>query len=483
MSRYLTTTLPYLNGDPHLGHALEFVQADFLARALRAQGEEVYLNIGTDEHGAKVAEKAKEAGEEIHAYVDRYAKRFKDFADRLEISYDSFIRTTDPAHMKAAQEFWKRCLVAGDIYQAKYEVRYCVGCELEKTDSELVGGRCPLHPNLEIEIRTEKNYYFKFSRYQQTLMELFAKEPEFVVPKKRFHEIVTFVKNGLKDFSISRPKEKLAWGVPVPDDDTQVMYVWFDALVNYVSAVGWPSDEEKFKKWWPVVQLAGKDQVRQQAGIWQGMLASAGLPFSKQIFIHGFINISGEKMSKSIGNVIDPLKIAEQYGVDVLRYFLLRHVNPTEDTDIGEATIHEAYTTHLTNGLGNLVARVMTLAEQNLPHAIELTDEDERVDEAFYEKVEAYRFNEAMDLIFEQIGAADVYMNERAPYKKIKSGDAVEREAARRDIEQLVHVLAKIAAHLIPAMPRTAAAIAAAVRKNQKPKNLFPRIDKHAGEL
>ncbi|MGH7175221.1 MAG: methionine--tRNA ligase [Minisyncoccia bacterium] len=476
MSRYLTTTLPYINANPHLGHALEFVQADFLARALKARGEEVFLTIGTDEHGAKIAKKAEEEGKRPQEYADDYTGRFKEFASRLDISYDAFLRTTDPAHIEAAQEFWKRCKEAGDIYLAEYEVKYCIGCELEKTDSELVDGRCPLHPNLEIELRQEENYYFKFSKYQERLLTLYEEQKDFVIPKERLKEIRSFVKAGLKDFSISRKKERLAWGVPIPGDSEHVMYVWFDALVSYISAIGWPNDEEKFQKWWPVEQFAGKDNLRQQSAMWQAMLFSAGLPTSRQIFIHGFITSGGQKMSKTLGNVIDPMAVIDRYSVEALRYVLLRHVNPFEDSDLTLEHIHEHYTAGLVNGLGNLVARVMTLAEEHLPHPAELSAEEETIAPEFFEKAEAYRFNEAMDLVFAQVAAADAFMTRHAPYTKIKSGDAVEREEARKDIEELVRRLATVATHLAPAMPRTAAAIAAAVRSNKKPDNLFPRI-------
>ena len=476
MRRYLTTTLPYVNANPHLGHALEFAHADFWTRTFKARGDEVYLTIGTDEHGAKIAKKAEEAGQSPQEYVDDYAARFKAFADRLEISYDTFLRTTDPVHVEAAQEFWKRCDAAGDIYKAEYEIKYCTGCELEKSESELVDGRCPLHPTLEIEIRKEENYYFRFSKYQQPLLDLYKENRDFVIPNERQREIESFVKHGLKDFSISRKKAKLAWGVEVPGDPEHVMYVWFDALVSYISAIGWPQDEKKFLSWWPVVQMAGKDNLRQQSAMWQAMLMSARLPASRQIFIHGFINSGGQKMSKSIGNVIDPLALADQYGVEALRYILLRHLNPFEDSDLTLESIHENYTAGLVNGLGNLVARVMTLAEEHLEHPVELTDADERIEDAFYEKIESYNFQAAMDLIFEHVAIADKYMTKQEPYKKIKSGDTTEREHARTDIEKLVKHLAKVAAHLAPAMPRTAAAIQAAVRTNKKPENLFPRI-------
>ena len=475
-ARYLTTTLPYVNADPHLGHALEFVQVDFFARALRAKGVDVFLNTGTDEHGAKVYAKAREAGQDPQAYADQYAARFRAFADALDISYDAFTRTTDETHKKAAQEFWRRCKAAGDIYKAAYEVKYCTGCELEKTDSELVDGRCSLHPNVDIEIRAEENYYFRLSRYSDAILKLYEHTPDFLVPRERAREMTALISRELKDFSISRVKAKMPWGVPVPDDGDHVMYVWFDALVNYISAIGWPRDDTTFKKWWPVTQFAGKDQVRQQALMWQAMLLSAGLPFSRQIFIHGFITSGGQKMSKSLGNTINPLVLSERYGVEALRYILLRHVSPFEDSDLTESIIHEHYTAHLTNGLGNLVARVMKLAEDHLPHPVALTNADGETDPSFLNSIEAFRFNEAMDFIFAKVAIADAFIAARVPYKNIKSADVAEQEIARKDIETLVRQLAHIAAHLVPAMPRTAAAITAAVRTNKKPANLFPRI-------
>ena len=474
MARYLTTTLPYVNADPHLGHAIEFLQADALSRVLRAKGEEVFLNIGTDEHGAKIAEKAKEAGKNTQAYVDEYAERFRRFADALHISYDAFTRTTDAHHMRSAQAFWRRCRETGDIYLAAYDVKYCVGCELEKTDSELDHGRCPLHPNREIELRTEENYYFRFSKYQDALLAHYAAHPDFIVPESRMREMHAFVAAGLKDFSISRPKEKLSWGVPVPDDDAHVMYVWFDALVNYVSAIGWPDDTATFEKWWPVTQLAGKDNLRQQCAMWQAMLFSAGIPLSEQVFIHGFILSQGQKMSKSLGNGIDPYALIERYGVDATRYLLLRHVHPFEDTDITLERLDEWYTANLVNGLGNLVARVMTLAEGTLAAPVALHASDESVEEAFSRHLEAFAFHEACDLIFAHVAKGDLFMTEHAPYKKIK--DPLTSAEARVDIEKLVRHLAKLAAHLSSIMPATAESIRAAVRENKKPDNLFPRL-------
>jgi methionyl-tRNA synthetase len=477
-ARYITTTLPYVNDKPHLGHALEFVEADCSARTLKLKGHEVFLNIGTDEHGAKVEKKALEAGKDVQAYTDEFAGYFRSFADSLGVEYSSFTRTTDPHHVQAAQEFWKRCAEAGDIYKATYEVKYCTGCELEKTDSELVDARCPLHPNQELDIRSEENYYFRFSKYQGALLELFANNHDFVVPKVRLGEITSFVSGGLKDFSISRRREKLSWGVAVPGDEEHVMYVWFDALVNYISAIGWPEDQTKFAKWWPVTQFAGKDNLRQQSAMWQAMLMSAGLPASAQVFIHGFITSEGQKMSKSLGNVIDPMDLVQVYGLDATRYLLLRHVSPFEDSDLTRDAIHDHYTAHLTNGIGNLVARVMKLAEEHLPAPVVLTEDDERIEQPFFDAIEQFRFNEAMDLVFEHVAKGDEFMTEHAPYKKVKSDVAAEREEGKREIEKLVRHIAKIAAHLEPAMPQTATAIKAAVRANKKPENLFPRLEK-----
>jgi len=472
-ARYLTTTLPYVNANPHLGHALEFVEADCYKRAALLAGDEVFLNIGTDEHGAKVAEKAREAGKSPQEYTDEYAARFKAFADKLNISYDAFTRTTDPAHMVAAQEFWKRCEAKNDIYKAAYEIKYCVGCELEKTDSELEEGVCPIHPNMQIEMRTEENYYFKFSNYQQALLDLYEKREDFVLPKERLHEIRTFVASGLKDFSISRRKEKLSWGIPVPGDDEHVMYVWFDALVNYISVIGWPGNEETFNKWWPVTQFAGKDNLRQQSAMWQAMLMSAGVAPSEQIFIHGFITSGGQKMSKSLGNVIDPMALIEKYGVDAVRYILLRHVSPFEDSDLTLDAIHDHYTAHLTNGLGNLVARVMRLAETHLEKPIE-RPETSPFSEEYWDMLNAFEFNRAMDYVWGRIQALDERITRDEPFKLVK----VDPEKGKALIGEMVVELYQIVRLLNPFMPATNEIVKKTILENKKPDNLFPRLEK-----
>ncbi len=317
---YITTTLPYVNAEPHIGFASEIIYADVRARFERLLGNDVVFNTGTDEHGAKIWQKAQEEGVDVQEYVDGYAAKFDELKTMLDLSYTNFIRTTDKNHIKAAQEMWRRVDANGFIYKKQYSVKYCVGCELEKTDSDLDNGECPLHPGKELELIEEENYFFKFSEFGDKLLELYKKNPEFVMPKKRLNEIQAFVERGLQDLSISRLASKMPWGVPVPGDKTQVMYVWFDALTNYISTLGWPDDTENFEKFWgtkenpSAIQIAGKDNLRQQSAMWQAMLMAADLPTSKQVFINGFIGVDGQKMSKSIGNVIAPSEMVERYG-------------------------------------------------------------------------------------------------------------------------------------------------------------------------
>ncbi len=468
---YITTTLPYVNADPHIGFALEIVHADIYARFNRLVGNEVFFNTGTDEHGQKIFEKAQEEGKDPQAYVDEYATRFDNLKSVLNLSYDSFIRTTDAHHKTAAQAFWKRCEENGDIYKKLYKVKYCVGCELEKTDSELEDGKCPLHPKKELEIREEENYFFRFSKYQEKLLSFYQENPHFVVPDFRFNEIKAFVERGLEDFSISRLKEKMSWGVPVPEDAEHVMYVWFDALINYISAPGWPHDMKNFERRWPVIQFAGKDNLRQQSAMWQAMLFSAGLPPSKQIVIHGFINSGGQKMSKSLGNVINPFDLIEEYGTDAVRYYFARHVHPFEDSDYTDEKFKENYTAHLVNGLGNLVSRVLTMAESygvRYDGPLDLASQG-KVDT---ESLEHFEVNKYMDEVWKLIQNADGYIQEEQPFKKIKT----DKPAAVKDVQFLLGELNIIAELIRPVMPETAEHIKRALKENKKPNEpLFPR--------
>lgn len=481
-SFFLTTTLPYVNADPHIGFALEIVQADCIARYRALLGDEVFFNTGTDEHGIKILRKAEEVGKTPQAYADEYAEKFRALKQRLTLSpHLRFIRTTDTHHVAAAQEFWRKCLAAGDIYKKNYQVKYCVGCELEKTDSELVDEKCPIHPNLEIERIDEENYFFRWSKYRVPLIEMFERRPDFVIPDYRFNEIKAFVDRGLEDFSISRRKEKMPWGVSVPDDEDHVMYVWFDALVNYISTLGWPEDEATFSKFWGTkeepraIQMAGKDNLRQQSAMWQAMLMSANLPTTKQIVIHGFITSGGQKMSKSLGNVIDPMAIIDEYGTDSLRLYLLRHIHPFEDSDFTLEKFKDAYNADLANGLGNQVARIMKLAQDNLPGPIEVSEESKIMQPGFCAHLDAYNYSAAADLIWEHIAKTDAYIQENRPFSLVKSEDASEKEEGIRIIERLVAHVALLATHLEPLIPDTAAKMWKAVETNSMPETLFPR--------
>ena len=473
---YVTTTLPYVNSIAHLGHALEFVQADIIARYRRLMGDDVFFNTGTDEHGIKIYRKALEEGNDPQTYVDEYAQRFKKFCDALNMSYTSFIRTTDPKHKAAAQEFWLRCMEAGDIYKKNYQVKYCVGCELEKTDSELEDGKCPIHSTLEIELIDEENYFFRFARYQKSLLDLYARRPDLVVPDYRFNEIRTFVAIGLQDFSVSRLKSKMPWGVPVPGDDEQVFFVWFDALINYVSTLGWPEDTEQFEKFWGIIpspkalQLAGKDNLRQQSAMWQAMLISANLPSTRQIVIHGFITSGGQKMSKSTGNVIDPMTIIDEYGTDALRLFLARHIHPFEDSDFTMEKFKEAYNADLANGLGNLAARILTLAEVNLDAPLTRPEPSE-IPLEYADAVEKYDYNAACDFVWKLIGDLDKDLTDKKPFALIKT----DPEAGKTMIAEMIGRLYFIARLLQPIIPATSDTIKQAILTNKKPANLFPR--------
>lgn len=469
---YITTTLPYVNAEPHIGNVFEFVQADAYARLHRLMGSKVLFNTGTDEHGQKIFDKAQERGETAQAYVDRYAAKFRDLKEALNLSYDHFIRTTDPEHMAAAQAFWKKCDESGDIYKKQYQIKYCVGCELEKTDSELENGKCPLHPSNEIELIDEENYFFRLSKYSDALLKIYKENESFVVPQFRINEIISLIeREGLQDFSISRLKEKMSWGIPVPGDDTQVMYVWFDALINYISTIGWPHDMEQFETWWPVVQFAGKDQVRQQATMWQAMLMSAALPPSQQIYIHGFVNIDGQKISKSIGNVVSPYDVVSQYGTDALRYYYLRHFNPFEDSDFTYERFEEAYTANLVNGIGNLASRIMKLAETHLDEAV-AQPASEAFPEAYVTAFQKFEFNHAVDYVWSRIQVLDERIAEEEPFKVVKE----DVEKGKEMIATLATELYSIARLLQPIMPETSDRIKAAVLANKKPENLFPRL-------
>lgn len=470
-AKYITTTLPYVNADPHIGFGLELVQADTLARYWRLMGEDVFFTTGTDEHGQKIAEKADAEGKDRQAYVDHYASEFTRLKDALDLSYDNFIRTTDEHHKQAAQEIWKRCAAAGDIYKKTYKGLYCVGDELFMKESELVDGKCPNHPNMELQEVEEENYFFKLSNYQQYLEDYLSVEG-VIEPEWRRKEALLFVQGGLEDFSISRRTDRMDWGIPVPDDSEHVMYVWFDALTNYISTLGWPEDTEgHFATYWEegqTLQLAGKDQVRFQSIMWQAMLKSAGIKATDKVFYHGFINSGGQKMSKSLGNVISPYELVDRYGTDATRYLLLRHVHPVDDSDLTMEKMDEYYTANLVNGLGNLTARIMKMCETHLEPAV-----FEPMDTTTIDAPYLLDFQNAMDHIWTLIQELDEIIAETEPFKLIKTDELAAKNILVNLRERLIH----IGRLLAPAMPETSVLIREAVKANRKPENLFKRLE------
>ncbi len=468
---YVTTTLPYVNAAPHIGFALEIVAADVVARYQRLLGKKVIFNTGTDEHGQKIYQKALEADQDPQAYTDRLAAEFQKLKAQLNLSYDHFVRTTDHDHQKAAQEFWRLCQNNGYIYKDSYQLKYCVGCELEKTDSELESGRCPLHPHQELELREEENYFFKFSAFEKPLTKLYQERPNFIQPASKQNEIESFVKGGLNDFSISRLKAKMPWGIPVPDDEEHVMYVWFDALVNYISTLGWPDNLGQFDQYWPAVQLAGKDNLRQQSAMWQAMLLAADLKPSEKILINGFIGVDGQKMSKSLGKVIAPQELIDRSGVDASRYLLMNLGVFGEDIDLTWQRLDEAYTADLANGLGNLCSRVAKMAAQTgLSFSVNET-ENTQFTPAYSQFMDRYQLTEALNWVSEQIAATDQYLSQTKPWKETG-------QAKKEILHEAIRKIHQLATHLQPFMPQTATQIREQFTGEiSAVKPLFPRLD------
>ena len=471
---YITTTLPYVNAAPHVGFASEIIYADVRARFERQRDKDIVFNTGTDEHGIKIWQCAQEQDIDAQKYVDEYAIKFDELKQLLNLDYTHFIRTTNAHHKAAAQEMWKRVDVNGYIYKKQYSVKYCVGCELEKTDSELVDGECQWHPGKKLEIIEEENYFFKFSAFQEKLLELYKNNPQFVVPKKRLNEIRSFVESGLQDFSVSRLKSKMPWGVDVPGDDDHVMYVWFDALTNYVSTLGWPENTENFEKFWGTVsmpqaiQIAGKDNLRQQSAMWQAMLMAADLPTSKQIFINGFIDVDGRKMSKSIGNVIAPSEMVARYGIDGTRYLLLTKSNFGEDSDITWDKMDAKFNADLANGIGNLTARIIKLGENS---DFDVDSIAFIADEKSVERFETMELNGELESIMSHVRIANKKIEDTKPWELVKT----DMEAYAKIMQELLTDLTFIAHSLKPFMPESAEKILQALKTRER-VILFARI-------
>ncbi len=467
---YLTTAIHYVNAPPHVGHALEFVQADVIKRYRKLIGDEVLLLSGGDENALKNVQAAEQAGIPIQEFVDQNSALFQNLAERLNIKFDVFQKGSSEQHYKSSQKLWELCAAAGDIYKKEYRGLYCVGCEQFYEPSELnEKGECFEHPGGKLEEVAEENYFFKLSKYENQIRELVESDKLKIVPEFRKNEVLGFIKQGLKDISISRSNVRAKnWGVPVPNDPEQRMYVWFDALNIYQSGVGFGSNDKQYNKWWPAdVHVIGKGIIRFHAIYWPAFLLSAGLKLPKSLFVHGYFTVDGQKMSKTIGNVVDPIELIEKYGTDALRYYFLRGIPSTGDGDFSERRLREVYNADLANGLGNLVARVAKLCEQNNISAAETY----KVWCADVEKgLSEYKFNEALQAIWTLIAETDKKINEDTPWR-------LEGEKLAKTLKDLVRRICEISYNLRPFLPQTSDKILKQFSgKIKSGEPLFPRL-------
>ncbi len=473
---FATTSIPYVNARPHIGHALEFIQADAYVRFMKRAGNDTFLLAGTDDNALKNIQAAEAVGRPVKEYVNANAENFRKLHAALGIDIGDFIRTSDEArHFGGAQKLWEAC--KKDIYQKQYRGLYCVGCEEFKTEKDLVHGECPEHPHKRLEIVEETNYFFRLSAYQAQLLALIESDTLRISPAIRKNEIVAFIKAGLEDFSISRSAARAnGWGVPVPGDSEQVMYVWFDALANYITALDYEHDGPQYEKFWvhsdTRVHFIGKGINRFHSIYWPAMLLSAGVLLPTDVFVHGYLTIAGQKMSKSLGNVIDPMELIREFGADALRYYCLRHVNAGEDSDFTVERFKDDYNANLANGLGNVVSRIMKLAEQYLAAPVVIRPVDLLRQEQ-QGALNRFEFNQALDSLWREIGAIDHAMASEKPFEVVKT----DPERGGKLIAQSVAQLGVVAQLLEPFMPDTSQKILTAIAVNKKPENLFPRLD------
>lgn len=482
---FITTAIAYANGAPHIGHAFEFVLADTIARYLRSSGD-VYFITGMDEHGQKIERKARETGVPVEQFVDQYADQFKELDKELGVSWDYFVRTSDKKHHAGAQALWNKLAEKGDLEKRSYQALYCVGCEEFKTEKDLdAEGRCPIHLKVP-EVVEEENWFFKLSNYTETIKDKIKSDGLKVYPEARKNEILALLERGLDDVSFSRPKTKVSWGIPVPGDDSQVMYVWCDALSNYITAIGYGTDSFRNDLWENATHVIGKDILRFHAAIWPGMLLSAGLPLPKNIIVHGHITSGGQKMSKTLGNVIDPKEVVDMFrpacgelAGEAARFVLLHEVPTFEDGDITADSIKTAYTAYLANGIGNLTNRIMKMA---ISYGVSYTEYlgEGNLSEKQYshsgvwsKQYDNFNLFEAIRSLFRTFNALDAYIQREEPFKKIK----VNELQAKKDVAYLLHHLLQSSYELEVFLPKTALAIRECVRNNKMPDTpLFGRL-------
>lgn len=474
MKKYITTAIPYVNGEPHIGHAYEFVQGDIIRRYYRdIVGDETLLLSGSDENALKNVRASEEAHIPIQQFVDTNAETFRKLAKKLLVEFDVFQKGSDTNHhFPASQQLWNLCAKNGDIYQKEYEGLYCVGCELFYTQDELnEKGECLEHPGKPLESIKENNYYFRLSRYQQNIIDLITSDTIKVVPESRKNEVLSFLKQPLHDISISRTNERAKnWGVPVPNDDSQRIYVWFDALNIYQSGVGFTWNPEMYKKWWPAdVHVIGKGITRFHAIYWPAFLLSAGLKLPKTIFVHGYFTVNGQKMSKSLGNVIDPMDVLKRYKADVLRFFFAHEMPSTADGDFSFQRLEQVYTGELANELGNLVSRITSLCAKD-GISISISKNMERFPLELHQLYTTYQFQAVIEWIWKQIRELNREISEVAPW----NFEATRRTNYLNDWLLRIH---NIGMYLIPIMPDTSNQIMNCTQGSiKKIQPLFPRL-------
>ena len=471
---YLTSAIPYVNAAPHIGHAQEFVYADVIRRFQKIQKKDVYYLCGADENGLKIIRAAEEKGIDPLKFTDSNGRKFLDLAEKLQVEFNVWQRGSNPKHHLSSQLLWKKCAANGDIYKKNYSGLYCIGCETFYASEELdENGECFEHPGRKLEKVTEENYFFRLSKYQDFLTELITSDKLKITPDFRKKETLSFIKQGLDDFSISRSRARAKnWGVEVPGDPKQIIYVWFDALNIYQSGIGFGYDEKTYNKYWPAnLHVIGKGILRFHAVYWPAILKSAGLSLPGALFIHGYLTVEGQKMSKTVGNVVDPMEIIKNYSSDSVRYYLLREIPSYNDGDYSERRFKEVYNADLANGLGNLIARVAKLCEKNKFAFKAKVSKDAGIYPEAAGFILEYRFNEALRIIWEKISEIDKHINQETPWKL--QGNALD-QALKYYVKEII----TIACNLQPFLPQTSEKIlkqftAAAIPSE---KSLFPRI-------
>ena len=487
---YVTGAIPYVNAAPHIGHALEFVQSDVIARFHRVLGDQVILLCGGDENALKNVQAAEKAGKPIQEFIDKNAEVFYDLSKKLNVQFDVWQKGSDKNHYKASQKLWELCAKSDDIYKKSYKGLYCLGCEVFYSESELdEKGECFEHPGRKLEMIEEENYFFRLSKYQDKLLELIESDTYKIIPESRKNEIVSFIKGGLQDFSISRSNARAKnWGVPVPGDDSQRMYVWFDALNIYQSGIGFTWNDEEYNKWWPAnTHVIGKGIIRFHAIYWPAILLSAGLKLPKSLLVHEYFTVNGQKMSKTLGNVIDPFQLIDKYGADAIRYYFLAKFSPFLDSDFSEEKFIKVINSDLAGGIGNIVARVARLCELidysspchsregGNPAPSKHKNENPSIKDAEYMRaMEEFKFNEAIGVIWRKISELDRYINQEKPWKLIET----DKQKVGSILAHCIKQIQEVGFLLKPFMPETSDKILNQFKESKikTGQPLFPRI-------